>query len=540
MSRSVRALALLGFVCAASPGVASAQYLVEGLRGPVTAAEIAAYKKEIKTKLASTDAVGPFSAFVGNRHNNYVYGNTADAVEGLIAMYEVTKDQEFMDELVWFADQMLLHRNDRFRKWTIFTGKVEPCWPNCSEVTPECQWYCGTEVGDVVGHIAAVAKMIVKNRPLWQKAVPGEDSLKLGGTYLERARGYLRECRVTLDEFLTPYFVDPPTKRFIWPRHPNYGDGSEKSIRARGKTVPWNQNTMLAGGYQNVAQSLELLGEEPKTVADYEAIVKAFTDAFFEKITKYTAMDQPVYNWSYASDDVGPDYRYDEDLGHGGYDFWGIYKAYVGGKAGITREAMLPFANTIRYVIIRPDGVSTANRVNGAPPDRGGLGSTWIYGAYLNHDFYEAIGATMIAGAKRDPMTAGRLLLAKSMNARGWVEEQSDGGAPTPPPARPDGGAAAPSDAGAARPPDAGASAPGDAGPVKPDEPATGSGGVGGRSSGSGGVGGSMPPPPEEPARPAKVGGCDCGLAAASWPSAGPLLALVGFAVALAIRRPPR
>jgi hypothetical protein len=467
---------------------------------------------------------------VGNRHNNYVYGLTADAVEGLLAMYEVTRDQELMEQLVWFADQMLLHRNDRFRKWTIFTGKAEVCWPNCAEDTPACQWYCGTEVGDVVGHIAAVARLILKNRSLWAKPVPGKDPLALGGTFLERARGYLRECRVTLDTFLTPNFVDPPTRRFIWPRHPNYGDGSEKSIRARGKTVPWNQNTMLASGYQNVAESLELLGEEPQVVAEYDAIVKAFTDGFFEKITKYTAMGHDVYNWSYASDDMGPDYRYDEDLGHGGYDFWGIYRAYKRGRAGITTAAMIPFTDTIRYMIIRPDGMATANRINGAGPDRGGLGSTWIYGAALRPEFYQVIAGTMVSGAKRDPMTAGRLLWAKYMNDRNWpAEPGSDGGVPPPAPGGIDAGPDAPAPANPAAT-DAGAS--GGASGTGPND-AGSAGGTGGRGGSGAAEGESTEGEPPRPT-PTSRGGCAVGAGPAG--GAATLFILVGLALILTRR----
>lgn len=533
--RLAAALLLVSVSLCAFPGVATAQYLVEGLQGPVTPAEIDAFKKEMKTNLATTDPMGPFRVYVGNRHNNYVYGLTADAVEGLLAMYEVTKDQEFMDELIWFADQMLLHRNDRFRKWTIFTGKVEACWSNCAEDTPACQWYCGTEVGDVVGHIAAVAKLILKNQALWDKPVPGKDPLALGATFREHARGYLRECRVTLDTFLTPHFVDPPTRRFIWPRDPNYGDGSEKSIRARGKTVPWNQNTMLASGYQNVAESYELLGEEAKLVAEYDAIIKAFTDAFFEKITKYVSAGHTVYNWSYASDDVGPDYRYDEDLGHGGYDFWGIYKAYQRGRAGITSEAMLPFTDTIRYMIIRPDGMATANRINGEGPDRGGLGSTWIYGAVLRPEFYPVIAGTMVAGAKRDPMTAGRLLWAKYMNDRKWPAEPRSGG---------DGGMAPPPPAGSGI--DAGADGPAGVNPAAPDAGPSGgasgtaradAGSAGGAGQGGSGAGEGESTEGDRPRPAVKNGGC----AVAAAPAAGPatLFMLLGLVFVLTRRHLP-
>jgi MYXO-CTERM domain-containing protein len=502
LGRSCGNVALTLVLLASATGPAAAQYRVDGLQGPVQPEEIQAFKQTMKAKLAAPDPNGPFNVNVGNRRNNYVYGLTADAVEGLLAVYEISGDQELMDQLIWFTDQMLLHRNDRFRKWVTFTGKVEPCWPNAPEDMVQSQWYCGTEVGDVVGHIAAVALMIVKNPALWPRPVPGPDPLQLGGTYLERARGYLRECRLTIDTFLTPHFVNPETRRFIWPVHPNYGDGSEKSIRARGKTVPWNQNTMLANGYLNVAEALERLGEEPATVAAYDAIVKAFTDGFFAKITRYTVMDQPVYNWSYASDDTGPMYRYNEDMGHGGYDFWGIYKAFARGKAGITREQMVPFANTLKYVIVRPDGAATANRVNGAGPDRGGLGSTWIYGAFVRPDLYQTIAGTMLAGAKRDPMTAGRLLHAKQMNARGWpglpVGAAGDAGAP--PSGSPD------------------AAAPGEV-----DAAVRGGGGV-------------PTPPPARGPTPAAAGGCACGTAQAS-PSGGGLLLVLAGVAALPRRR---
>jgi hypothetical protein len=534
-SRHFIPTALAALVMVALPRPAAADFLIEGLNGPVSAAEVTAFKDEMRAKLANKEGNGPFNVFVGNRKNNYVYGLTADAVEGLLAMVELTGDQELLDQLIWYTDQMLLYRNDRFKKWTTFTGKVEACWPNCGWDTPECQWYCGTEVGDVVGHITATALLIIQHRELWQRPVPGEDPLNLGRTYLERARGYIRESRVTIDGFLTPHFVHPETRRFIWPLHPNYGDGTEKSIRARGKTVPWNQNTMLAGGYLNIAQAFELLGEEPATVAAYDAIVKAFTDGFFEKITKYTVMDQPVYNWSYASDDVGPDYRYDEDLGHGGYDFWGIYRAYVRGKAGISEAAMLPFANTIRHVIIRPDGVATANRINGAGPDRAGLGSTWIYGAYLRHDFYQAIAGTMVAGAKRDPMTAGRLLLAKHHAASGWTRtappvpmSPADGGV------TPDGGAvdaAVKSDVRPAVPP----ALPPDAAALPPVVSPDASQPPARRD------GGASPPPDPEPRPGGSMGGCACGTAASASSGGAPLaLLLLGVSLTRWQRRRQR
>ena len=54
-----------------------------------------------------------------------------------------------------------------------------------------------------------------------------------------------------------------PAFAALGPRYPNLV----------GKTVPWNQNAMLANGFLSIAMSLDVLGEEPDTVAKYDAIV---------------------------------------------------------------------------------------------------------------------------------------------------------------------------------------------------------------------------------------------------------------------------
>jgi hypothetical protein len=470
---------------------ASAQYLVQGLDGPVSGAEIDAFKSFMKSKLADTSGNGPFNAFVGNRGNNYVYGQSGGALEGIISMYEVSKDPELLDQAVWFADQMLGHRNDRFNTRMIFTGKPELCWPNKLPTDPDAK-YCGTEQGDVLGHITAVAKLIAKSPFLWNKTTPVEDKLGYGKTYLERARSYIRECKRSIDTFITPYFVHPTSKRFVTPDRDDYGALGDRYQRARGKTVPWNQNTMLAGGYLNIAEALDLLQEDPATVVEYDVIVKAFTDAFFEKVTKGQAMGNPVYNWSYASDDTGPDYRYPEDLGHGGYDFWGLYKAFVRGKQGISKDSMVAFANTVRYVIMRPNG-SFSEKVGGTGGDRPSMGSTWLYVMFFRPDLYKTIAGSLVGDAKGDPDTAGRLLWAKYMSSRNWAMDPpiyGDGGVPAPPPPVADAGAG---DAGGAR--EAGAGGAGGAGSGGAggggSGGATGAGGVGGAGGGQGGGGGA-------------------------------------------------
>ncbi len=419
-----------GLLALGLPTPALAQFVVQGLDGPVRPAEVDAFKLHMKARLAEQTANGPFNVLVGNRNNNYVYGQSGGALESLVTMYEVTRDREVMDQMIWFADQMLLHRNDRFQTRTIFTGKQEPCWPNKLAGAVD-ERYCGTEQGDVLGHITAVARLIARNRTLWNERTPVEDRLKLGATYLERARGYIRECRQTIDGFITPWFVHPTSRRLVFPDTDSYGALGERYARARGKTVPWNQNTMLVGGYLNIADALDALGEDRATVAAYDAISKAFVDAFFANVAKAEAGGQPVYRWSYASDDMGPDFRYPEDIGHGGYDFWGIYKAFVRGKLGLKPDQMVAFANTVRYVIMRPNG-SFSEKVNGTGGDRPSLGSTWLYVIFFRPDLYRTIAGSLLPAAAGDPDTAARVLWAKHMNASGWMMD------PPPPPPGPD------------------------------------------------------------------------------------------------------
>ena len=116
--------------------------------------------------------------------------------------------------------------------------------------------YCGTEQGDVLGHITSVALELVKSPLLWNKTTPVPDTLGFGKTYLDRARALPAECRSTIDTFIIPEMVDPATTAFA--------SRQRRLRRARPalpgtcrQTVPWNQNTMLANGFLSIAMALE-------------------------------------------------------------------------------------------------------------------------------------------------------------------------------------------------------------------------------------------------------------------------------------------
>src|SRR4051812_10408461 len=319
-SRSRRVLlGVLGLALAAGRAEA---FVIEGLQGPPTAKELASLKAAFAFDFAAPAPTcaaapcGPYNVFLDNNHNNYVYGQAGGAMEGMVALYQVSKDRAVLDDMIWFAQQMIAHRNDRFRKRTIFTGKVEACWPNKPADAGDAG-YCGTEQGDVLGHISSVALEIAKTPALWGETSPVPDILQLGPTYLERARGIIAECRKTIDTFIVPWMVDP-SNRLRFPDSPAYRAMGAAYAKQAGQHVPWNQNAMLANGFLSIAMALDRLGEEPDTVRTYQAIEKAWIDAFLTHVTKTQVMGNPVYDWCYGSDQLPPGCS--EDIGHGGYD----------------------------------------------------------------------------------------------------------------------------------------------------------------------------------------------------------------------------
>jgi hypothetical protein len=416
----------------------SSAYTIEGLDGPPTANELASLKAGLKfdykaaAMTCSGPPCGPFNIFLGNHGNNYVYGQSGGAVEGMIALYQVTKDREVLDSMVYFADQMLAHRNDRYKTHDMYTGKPELCWPN-KDPGPE-YGYCGTEQGDVLGHITSVALEIVKSPSVWDKTTPVPDALHFGPTYLERAHGYLTDCSKTIDTFIIPQLVDG-NSRFRWPDSAAFAALGSRYAGNRGKTVPWNQNTMLANGFLSIATALGVLGEETATVTRYDAIVKTWVRALIDGgVVKGMVMGNPTYDWCYGSADKPPGCS--EDVGHGGYDFWGVYRAFARPKLGFTMAEVVPFANTFRYLIMK--GGSFSSKVDGSGTG-GNVGSTWLYAAFFRHDIFQAVATPLIGAAKGgDPDTAGRILWSKYMNSRSWQPEETYGDVPVVPPGSPD------------------------------------------------------------------------------------------------------
>lgn len=339
--------------------------LVEKSEGPVTPKEVQAFKNFMREAPVPTN----------NIHNAMVYGSGGVAVEALGRMVELTGDRELLDRMLVFTDAMLAGRNDPQRGEIIWTGKRELVWPNMNPIAGK-PLYSSTENGDIIGHIAYAAKLVLENEKWANAKVPDGDPHTFGATYRERAIRYVNESDRTVDGFILPWLVRPDSQRFYFPDSPLF----EASIRTGiiNRPVPWNQQAMLNNGFQRLAECHRLLGDDGDRVKRYDAIVQTSVDWFFSNVQRVTIKEHVCYKWAYVAEEP---LRHIEDAGHGGEDIVGLYRAYRSGRYGITAAMMEPFANTMLYVMRTPEG-KFIPRVDGSwnakdhPP--GGLQGGWI------------------------------------------------------------------------------------------------------------------------------------------------------------------
>jgi hypothetical protein len=392
--------------------VSRADIIIERLDGPVTPAEVASFKQHIKTLPMPTS----------NKGNAMVYGSAGSAAEALGDVYQITNDREVLDLLIQFADHMLAGRNDPENGRVTWTGKRELCWPNGAADRPDAG-YSGTENGDVMAHIAYAARCILKTKSLWDEKLGIEDKFNFGPTYLQRAKTYIRECDRTMDSFLLPHWLDPKTNRQRWPESERFGKLSERHQKDSGKPVPWNQQAMIDGALQRLAVCHEILGDDPQRVSSYDSIVKASLDWFFSEVTKYQVDGRDCYKWSYVAE--GQSLRHVEDVPHAGYDVLLICRAWSSGRYGLTREQVLPIANTIMYVVNKREG-KFARRIDGTDGTRDYFAGSYFFLAEFVPELYQVIANAGLKRAKTSPELAARLLWAKHWRNVGKFPSQVD------------------------------------------------------------------------------------------------------------------
>ena len=372
--------------CWMGTNLAAQSLLVEQLHGPVTRNEIASFKAFIEHAQPSLDNVG----------NDWVYGSSGSTMEALGMMYETTNDTSILNKMIRFSDVALHIRNHADTGRVLWTGKRELCWPN-KAVTAEDAGYSGSENGDVIAHIAYCAQLIIRNKKLWHYPVSIGDTYQFGRTYLARAKTYITELNRTIDHYIFPNFIQKGSYRFYWPQNEKWQALGARYKKDGGKPIPWNQQAMLAGGFQRLAECHELLNEQAKRVALYDSIVKAYSDWFISQLTPYDAGGHTCYKWSYAVNDTA--LKYMEDQGHGGYDVWGICRAYNRKIYGIRNEVMQQLANTVQYVMYQGNG-SFSKRVDGKNGTQNYLGASYLFLARFRPQLYDIIALADLEQAK--------------------------------------------------------------------------------------------------------------------------------------------
>lgn|GEM_PF-1225316 len=341
---------------------AASLLVVEKAEGPVTATEIQSFKNFMNEMTVPTN----------NIHNAMVYGGAGSAVESLGAMFEISGDHDFLNRMLVFTDAMLAARNDPKTGIVIWTGQRELIWPNAVIEKGKASGF-STENGDIVGHIAYAAELVLQNPKLWNAKIPDGDPNGFGLTYHDRAIRYVREMDRTINSFILKWLVRKDTLRYYTPNSPLFESVNRIPGTGGNQPVPWNQQTMLNNGFQRLAECHQLLGDDKDRVKLYDAIVKASVDWFFSTVESITVQGHVCYQWAYPPEQP---IKHVEDMGHGSYDIKGLYRAYRSGRYGITATMMEPFANTLLYVVRQPNGkfvgrMDGSSAPNAHPP--GGL-----------------------------------------------------------------------------------------------------------------------------------------------------------------------
>ncbi|MDR3458892.1 MAG: hypothetical protein P4N60_15690 [Verrucomicrobiae bacterium] len=315
--------------------ICRASMTVQSLNGVVTTTEISSYKTFMASRTPPT----------GQTYDNTLAdGNAGMDCESLGLMYEVTNDPVMLNEMILFADAFLALRNNTNTGSIMWTGSRDPVWltkpATNSDGTVNIQaGYAGCENNDIVGHIAFCARLILQSPWLWNATVPDGDPYTNGATYFKRAQTYIAQMDFTQDAYMLKWFVNA-NYQIVAPASAAWTAENE-NVNA------YNRQMMFLNGFQRLSECHQLLGDSPARVTEYDAIVVAAINTFTAALQPYTTNGFPVYNWTYAPGSGGSE---DNTL-HSTYDVWGITRAWESGRYALSNATLVPFANTLRYVM---------------------------------------------------------------------------------------------------------------------------------------------------------------------------------------------
>ncbi|MDB5083713.1 MAG: hypothetical protein JWN30_599 [Bacilli bacterium] len=382
----------------------AASLVVDSLDGPVTQNEINSYNQYLPSIPLPVNNYTP--------GNDFVYGKSGEDVESMGIMYEITHDTTILDTMIHFADTMLAARNDPNTGRILWNGQRDLVWPNKSPDATNAG-YSGSENGDVIAHISYCAKLILQDPSLWNTNVSFGDPDNLGATYLQRAQTYVTELDQTEDTYMIPNFIHSGTNLQYWPSDPAW---DSNNYGTPGTPIPWNQQMMINGGFQRLADCHLILGDDSNRVSQYNAIVQASVNWFTNELTPYQSGNgDQVYTWNYASGDTG--HVEDANGVHAAYDLMGMVRAYESGRYGVTSSTLTGLANTVLDEISTGNG-DFYNKVNG-DPSSGTLARLWS--EYLHIAPYNALDYKLICNSSfmsvvpSSPSYFARIMLMKTV-----------------------------------------------------------------------------------------------------------------------------
>ncbi|MFI5297778.1 MAG: hypothetical protein ACHREM_06725 [Polyangiales bacterium] len=372
----------LAFASIATP--ARAGLTLDGLTGPVTAAEIASFK-------ATMAATAPLSTGGGNWMSD---GDDGRDLEAFGQMYEITGDVAFLDRMIDFIEPILAARNDPKTGRVMWTGLRDLVWIT-KDATVFNAGYAGSEQGDALGHIAYAANLILRTPALWSVIVPDGNPHGWGVTYLDRAKAFVSECEKTEDSYLVKWFVDPTTHRFTPPALATW-TAMDENVTA------WNRQMMFDEAFLRLADAHALLGDAPDKVTSYRLIAKTSVEWFLSEVHA----NKTAYSWSYGPSEYPKDIEYNEGI-HAVYDIIGLWNAYASCALGITTDQLKPFASTAVDVLSLGPGTNQFHSyVDGTGPilkDMWDAG--WVYLTAADARVFETVaGAAVAAGRATSKM----------------------------------------------------------------------------------------------------------------------------------------
>jgi len=382
--------------------------VVESLKGKVTGKEIQAFKNYIDSVPAPKT----------HDRNVMVYGNPGKMLEACGRMYEVSKDKDILNRMIYYSDAAMAGRNDvedasNGGRRLLWTGKVEPVWPSSPSSASVAD--AGIATGSVLAHILYTAKLILADSSIWSEKIESHPK-SVGGTYKERAEWYVKQADYVIDTWILPHYVRADQK-FYFPGAPNPYKPND--------AAPWNQLFMLTNGLVRLSQCHVLLKDSPERVKQYDELVKVNVSWFKENTTAFkSATGTPCWKFNYAL------VSRKEDTNHFAYDSEGMWLAWDAGKYGVTLQDMTTMANTYFDVVLAKQ---TDGRFAGYVDGSTGVGHAggdnyvrdeYIYLADIRKDKFDLVGQIEKASGKiaQSAQITARLLWLKDRRFKAGVK----------------------------------------------------------------------------------------------------------------------